>query len=158
MSEVQDYHDENSSNAPKLRTRAGQLSGLQITFAMIIAFGLILAINFSSRIASGRPLTEMYDEVQSEVERLRAQQATLIAIRDYSDSDAYVEQWARREGKMIRDNEVLVVPVPQAGGGAVAAQPTPAPMPTVPVQTTDPQPENWTLWWELFFDSPPPLG
>ncbi len=98
-----------------------QLSGVQITFAMIIAFGLILAINFSSRIAAGQPLQEAYREVEAEVEQLQAEQATLTTQRDYSQSDAYVEQWARGEGKMIRDGETLVVPVPAgAGDGAEA--------------------------------------
>lgn len=136
-------------------SQGGQLSGVQITFAMVIAFGLILVINFSSRIAAGQPLMEKYEDVQAEVERLRVEQATLVAVRDYSQSDAYVEQWARSEGKMIRDGEVLIVPVP-AGAPPVSAEPTPAPMPTVPVQTTDPEPENWMVWWSLFFDDPPP--
>ncbi len=132
-----------------------QLSGVQITFAMIIAFGLILAINFSSRIAAGQPLQEAYREVEAEVERLQAEQATLTAQRDYSQSDAYVEQWARGEGKMIRDGETLIVPVP-AGGAADTSDATPAPTPAVPFQNSDPQPENWMVWWTLFFDTPPP--
>jgi len=135
------------------RSRRGGLSGVQITFAMIIAFGLVIAINFSSRIAAGQPLMEVYDEVQTEVAQLEREQATLVALRDYSQSDAYVEAWARGEGKLVREGEVLVVPVP---ANASAAQPTPVPVPTVPVETSPPQPENWMLWWSLFFDSPPP--
>ncbi|MEM6281557.1 MAG: hypothetical protein AAF787_05140 [Chloroflexota bacterium] len=140
--------------APDPRRKPRQLTGAQITFAMIIAFGLILAINFSGRIAAGQPLQERFRDIQEEVELLRAEQATLVAVRDYSQSDGFVEQWARGEGKMIRGNEILIVPVPAAA--PVAAQPTPVPAPVVPVQTTDPQPENWMLWWQLFFDAPPP--
>lgn len=135
------------------RSRSGQLSGVQITFAMIVAFGLILAINFSSRIAAGQPLLEMYEDAQAEVERLRVEQATLVAIRDYSQRDAYVEQWARSEGKMVRDGEILVIPVP---AGVANLQPTPVAEPTIPVETAPPSPQNWMLWWALFFDSPPP--
>jgi cell division protein FtsB len=131
----------------------GQLSGVQITFAMIIAFGLILAINFSTRIAAGQPLVETYVQMQTEVAALQQEQATLIARRDYSQSDTYVEQWARGEGKMIRDGEVLVVPVPAVPGATAA---TPQPTPSVQVQTTSPELENWMLWWALFFDEPPP--
>lgn len=132
-----------------------QLSGVQITFAMIIAFGLILAINFSSRIAAGQPLQEAYREVEAEVEQLQAEQATLTAQRDYSQSDAYVEQWARGEGKMIRDGETLVVPVP-AGDAPNAGEPTPPPTPSIPFENSNPQPENWMVWWSLFFDTSPP--
>jgi cell division protein FtsB len=128
------------------------LSGVQITFAMIIAFGLILAINFSTRIAASQPLEEVYGEVQTEIAFLEREQATLVAQRDFSQSDAYVEQWSRSEGKMVREGEVLVIPVPANQG----APPTPVPVPTIPVQTSAPQPENWMLWWALFFDAPPP--
>lgn len=139
-----------TQEAPK-RTRAQQLSGVQITFAMIIAFGLILAINFSSRIAAGQPLAERYEAVRQEVEQLQREQATLIALRDQSESDAFVEAWARSEGKMVREGEILIVPVPVGA----RAMPTPVPLPTVPVQTVPPQPQNWRLWWSLFFDQPP---
>jgi cell division protein FtsB len=135
------------------RVSRTQLSGVQITFAMIIAFGLILAINFSSRIAAGQPLSEVYSDAQTEVALLEREQATLVALRDYSQSDAYVEQWARSEGKMVREGEVLIVPVPGGIGNAPA---TPVPVPTIPVQTSPPQPDNWMIWWSLFFDGSPP--
>ena len=141
--------------SPNPRPKPRQLTGAQITFAMIIAFGLILAINFSSRIAAGQPLVERFESVEAEVEQLRAEQATLVAVRDYSQSDGYVEQWARSEGKMVRDGETLIVPVP-VGAPAAQEQPDATPMPVVPVQTTDVQPPNWVLWWQLFFDAPPP--
>jgi cell division protein FtsB len=134
------------------RKRTGQLSGLQVMFAAILAIGLLLAINFSTRIAAGQPLQDTYDRVQSEIQRLKQEQAALIAERDYVQSDAFVEQWARSEGKMIRPGEVLVIPVP-AGPGVAS---TPVPVNQVPVQTTPPEPDPWVLWWSLFFDSPPP--
>ncbi len=136
------------------RKRTGQLSGLQVMFAAILAIGLLLAINFSSRITAGQPLQEAYQRVQVEIEALKREQADLITRRDFVQSDAYVEQWARSEGAMIRSGEVLVYPVPAAGAETT---PTPVPLgPSVPVQTTPPQPEVWQVWWALFFDSPPP--
>lgn len=145
--------NENESR-PKDDAAGGlQLSGVQITFAMITAFGLILAINFSSRIAAGQPLQEARREVQAEVQQLEEEQATLTALRDYSQSDAYVENWARSQGKMVRSGETLVVPVP---AGVAVAEPTAVPMPVVPFQDGAPQLENWEVWWNLFFDAPPP--
>lgn len=136
------------------RKRTGQLSGLQVMFAAILAIGLLLAINFSSRITAGQPLQEAYQRVQVEIEVLKREQADLITRRDFVQSDAYVEQWARSEGAMIRPGEVLVYPVPAAGAEIA---PTPVPVgPSVPVQTMPPQPEVWQVWWALFFDSPPP--
>jgi len=137
------------------RQRTRQLSGVQVMFAAILAIGLLLAINFSSRITASQPLQEAYDRVQAEIGALRREQAELIRQRDYVRSDAYVENWARSEGKMVRPDEVLVIPLPDHA----AAAPTPAPAPEqaqIEVETRPPRPEPWTLWWALFFDSAPP--
>lgn len=134
------------------RQRTGQLSGVQIMFAMILAIGLILAINFSSRISAGQPLQEAHSGVAAEIEQLQQEQATLIARRDHVRSDVYVEQWARDEGKLVRPGEVLVIPVPS---GSVV-EPTPAPTPNIPIETSPPEPETWLVWWSLFFDGEPP--
>jgi hypothetical protein len=121
-------------------------------FAAILAIGLALAISLSSRILAGQPLDAAYQRAQAEIEQLKREQADLLAEHDYVVSDAFVEQWARDEGKMIREGEVLVVPVPS--GANVAATPTAEPR--VVVETTLPEPDPWVLWWALFFDSPPP--
>jgi cell division protein FtsB len=137
----------------KKRKRSDQLSSVQVMFAAILAVGLLLAINFSSRITAGQPLQEAYKRALAEIEQLQREQEALIAERDYVQSDAFVEQWARDEGKMVRPGEVLVIPVP-----AVSSLPQPEANPTrsVPVETTPRKPENWHVWWALFFDTPPP--
>jgi len=134
------------------RKRTGQLSGLQIMFAAILAIGLILGLNFTSLVSAGQPLQQKYNQLKLEIERLELEQANLIQERDYVESDAYVEAWAHDEGKMVRPGERLIVPV----GEPQSAQPTPQPEETVLVQTTPPQAESWQLWWSLFFDSSPP--
>lgn len=140
-----------AQNTPN-KQRTNQLSGVQITFAAILAIGLILAVNFSTRLAASRPLRDYYENVEAEIEALQIEQATLIAERDYTRSDAYVEQWARGEGKMVRPGEVLVVPIPVGS----SAQSTPIPPIFAESETSPPEPDNWMLWWELFFDTPPP--
>jgi cell division protein FtsB len=141
-----------AEDKPKRDKRTGQLSSVQVMFAAILAIGLLLTINFSSRITAGQPLQEAYDRTVAEVTQLRQEQAALIAQRDYVQSDAYVEQWARNEGKMIREGEVLVIPVPSG----VSVEPTAVAGPEVPLQTAPPEPEAWQLWWSLFFDTEPP--
>lgn len=134
------------------RKRTGQLSGLQIMFAAILAIGLILGLNFTSLVSAGQPLQQKYNQLKLEIERLELEQANLIQERDYVESDAYVEAWAHDEGKMVRPGERLIVPV----GEPQSAQSTPQPEETVLVQTMPPQAESWQLWWSLFFDSSPP--
>jgi len=134
------------------RRRPGQLSGVQIMFAAILAIGLFLAIGLSQRITAGQPLQDAYNRVQGELSALQQEQGALMATRDYVQSDAFVERWARDEGKMIRAGEILIIPVPSGTN----AEPTPVPEPQVPVETSPPEPEPWMLWWALFFDSAPP--
>ena len=137
---------------PPKRKRRGQLSGVQIMFAAVLAIGLALVISLSSRILAGQPLEAAYERVLAEIDQLKLEQAELIEERDYVRSDAFVESWARDEGKMVREGEVLVIPVPSGQN----IEPTPTPLAPVDAVTTPPEPEPWTIWWELFFDSAPP--
>ena len=141
------------------RRKRDQLSSMQLMFAAILAIGLLLAINFSSRIAAGQPVQQLHAQVKAEIELLRQEQAALIAERDYVRSDAFVEQWARDEGKMVRSGEVLVIPVPSTSTLAeveAAASAGAESQRSVPVVTSPPQPDPWQVWWALFFDTPPP--
>ncbi len=135
------------------KKRSSIISGVQVMFAAILSIGLILTINFSSRIAAGQPLQEAYKRVLEEIAQLEAEQTDLTTLRDYVQSDAYVEAWARADGKMIRPGERLIIPVPSG----TSFEPTPAPLVSVDdVRTTPDEPDSWMLWWQLFFDSPPP--
>lgn len=126
---------------------------MQIVFGAILAISLLLAINFSGRIAAGRRIEAERGELMGSIATLEAQATALHTELNFVNSDAFIEQWARRDGRMIRDDEMLVVPVP--------AQTTPRPAPTVavvPATSEESAPQNWQLWWQLFFDSPPPTG
>lgn len=133
--------------------RRNNISGVQITFAAIVAIGLILAINFSNRISADRALKDVQNKVIQEIDLLKREQARLIEELAYVGSDAFVEEWAHSEGKMVRDGEVLVVPVPDA---LTSVQPTPTAAPVVIMSENEAEPEPWQLWWALFFDSEPP--
>lgn len=136
--------------------RKQQLSSTQVMFAVILAIALMLAVQFSSRIANERDLAAIEASLNTEIEQLRHDQTALIEQLDYVQSDAYVEAWARSEGGLVRDGMVLVVPVPS---DTVRPQDDviPAEYDHAPVQTTLPEPEPWQVWWDLFFDFPPPI-
>jgi cell division protein FtsB len=135
-----------------LGRRTGQLSGLQIMFAAILAIGLILGLNFTSLISSAQPLNQLYGDVTTQIAVLQQQRATLIAERDFAASDAYIEQWAHSDGKMVRPGERLIVPVPLAS----SLEMTPLPTPSVVIETRPPANAAWKVWWQLFFDGEPP--
>ena len=132
-----------------------QGSSLQIVFGSILAISLLLAINFSGRIAAGRQIEAKRDELDRSISTLQAQATALQAELNYVNSDAFIEKWARKEGRMVKGNEVLVVPVP----GAITPEPNPTPfVAPASADVASSEPKNWKLWWQLFFDSPPPDG
>jgi hypothetical protein len=111
-------------------------------------------INFSGRIARGQQTEAEHERLQATITVLEQQQVSLLKERDYAASDASVEHWAHTEGKMIREGEVLVIPIP-----AGDVEPTPLPPAPILVATPAPEPEppKWHLWWNLFFDGQPPF-
>jgi len=143
-----------SSVPPNDERPARTVSGTQVMFAVILALALMLAINFSGRVSADRQLSNIRDTVLREIDLLKREQGDLIARLAYVQSDAFVGDWARSEGKMVRDGDVLILPVP-VNASADAATPAPISNPAPP-QTRPQQAENWQLWWALFFDSPPP--
>ncbi len=140
---------------PHGSSRNPQLSGIQILFASILAIGLLLAINFSGRIAAGQRIQRDRQALEAEIATLEAEQAVLQQDLEFARSDQYVEAWARSEGKMIREGEVLVVPVP-AGAPLPTPSPTLAPIPVAGLEEESVI-EPWRVWWALFFDTDPPF-
>jgi cell division protein FtsB len=125
---------------------------MQIVFGSILAISLLLAINFSGRIAASRRIEAGRDDLLKSITTLQAQATALKAELNDVNGDAFVERWARKEGKMVKGDEVLVIPVP----GQVTPAPIPTPFVSIPAGDQRPETPNWKLWWQLFFDSPPP--
>ncbi len=129
-----------------------RLTSVQVMLAVTLSLGLVIILNFSGRINLDRDLGRIHAQFKAEIAELEAEQERLHLQLDYVKSDAYVETWARDEGKMVREGEVLIMPKSIAGE-------TNAPSTTtslVAFETTAPKPENWQLWWALFFDTPSP--
>ena len=126
-------------------------SSLQIVFGSILAISLLLAINFSGRIAAGRRIDSEREKLERTITALQVQATALQSELNFVNSDDFINQWARKEGKMVKGQEVLVVPVP----GPSTPQPSPTPF-VAAAEAQKPDAETWKLWWQLFFDSPPP--
>jgi len=138
------------------RERRQQISSLQIVFVSILAIGLLLAINFSARIRRGQQIDELRNQIQATIDVEQDRNRQLRATQVYVAGDESVAAWAHAEGKLVREGEILVIPVP----GEVTATPIPQERPPEVKQlNTEPKPEEeayWQLWWSLFFDRPPP--
>ncbi|MBX3085149.1 MAG: hypothetical protein KF716_26180 [Anaerolineae bacterium] len=130
-----------------------QVASMQIVFGSILAISLLLAINFSGRIAAGQRIQAELTVLQATIASEEMKATALKQEFDFVSSDAFVEEWARSpEGMMIKPGEVLVIPVP----GKQQIRPTATPFVPVADASTETDNQNWKLWWQMFFDSPPP--
>jgi len=113
----------------------------------LLVIGLVvltlLVMDFNNRMAALRRLTGEKEAVGAKVTGLVQTQMSLETQIAFATSDEAVEQWAYVEGHWVRQDEVLVVPLPEEGEPPT---PVPTPMPTL-------QPEsNWKIWLSLFVD------
>lgn len=121
---------------------------MQFVFVVILAAGLLLALNLSGRISAGQRIQADLQKREREMVALQETQAALQQEWEWVQSQAAVDEWARGPGKMVRPGEVLVVPIP--AGAAVT------PTPTSPAAEQPEAVVTWRVWWNLFFDQPPP--
>ena len=152
MAETRANTSSTTSDSSNKSRRDRGLSSVQVMFAVILTVGLMLALNFSSRIQADRDLQRIHEQVVQEIDFLENQQSDLIQELNYVKSDSYVETWARDEGKMVKEGEVLVLPQSIEGSQELPAQT----IVMAEFETKPPEPENWELWWALFFDIPAP--
>ncbi|HEY9076720.1 MAG TPA: septum formation initiator family protein [Anaerolineaceae bacterium] len=108
-----------------------------IIFFVLILFGLSLRV----------PLNENYqlgiqrDHLTTQIAQLTATKHALSLQITNASSDKAVDDFARNN-HMIKPGDVRIVAV---SGGKPTPQPTPTPIPPLPA------PENWEVWWALFF-------
>ncbi len=123
------------------------LTLLQIVVIIGIAAALLIMLDFNRRQAEAQRLEADRDHLQTEVAQLSYENGALQTQVAYATTDAAVIQWAHEHGKLVQPDEVLVV----------AIVPTAAPTPAPPPPAAAPPPVTWTLWWNLFFDTAPPI-
>ena len=86
-------------------------------------------------------LSQEEDELRRDIAELDQEHGQLVAVRDYLQSDEYVEDIARRILGLVRPGETLVIVSSSA--------------PAVPTST--PEPDNGTAvgpWWKDLFVQP----
>lgn len=103
---------------------------------------VFIVLEFNRRLEELNLLNKQNQFVHVQATQAIQTQSALQTQVAYAGSDAAVEQWARTDGHYIKDGDLPVVPVGQAGSVPLAAS-TPAPVPT--------RPANWEVWWNLFF-------
>ena len=140
------------SSAPTRRKpfQLVRLTNWQIILIALIIVGGRLIFDFSQRIVEGQQKIGEQRALEAEIEALQQERRELEAARAYYSSTAYIEVWAHSKGKIVREGEVLVVPI-YLDDEDVTSIPPPAP-------SMEPPLPPWRVWWTLFFDSSPPFS
>lgn len=111
---------------------------------MIIAVILAVLIlgDLNRRMANARRLERDSRDLTTEVAQLERENSDLQTQVAGATSDAMIEEWARSEGRMVREGERLIIPVPADPAMAEAQS-----APQAPIE----RPTNWEVWLALLF-------
>ncbi len=141
----------NASNVAALASsdKLRQSSAYLISMIMM-AITLWMLTNFIGQLLTSAQLERRSQEVQVDIDRLKAEKRQLEQQVAYAESSAYAEQVAREQLGLAREGDTVILPtfpdvIPeyQAKTPVMAPQPTPVP--------------NWQGWRQALFQ-PAPSG
>jgi cell division protein FtsB len=118
----------------------------QFIAVIALSISIFLVIDFGRRAAANYRVQREAQRLSQEVEAVSQQQAQLLAWRSYVASDLYVEDVARKELRLARPGETVVIVMPTPEAVAVMTTTEVAAEVTAPIIQTPAE-----AWWHLFF-------
>ena len=110
---------------------------------IIILIAIYLVIDLNTRLSTLTFLENQEATLEADVINLQSTLDTVNDRIDYARSDTAVEEWARQQGLMRKEDDHVIIPLP---GNYETSTPTPYPEIIV-----TPAP-NWAIWKSLIFD------
>ena len=110
---------------------------------IMIMVAIYLIIDLNTRLSTLTFLENQEATLQTDVINLQSTLDTVNDRIDYAKSDTAVEEWARQQGLMRKEDYHVIIPLP-----GEYETPTPTPHPEIAVT---PAP-NWMIWKSLIFD------
>jgi len=108
-----------------------------------VLFLIVIIVDFNTRLEELDSLDRQAEIVRAEATQVALTQVVLETKIAQADSDQIVEEHARSEERMIQEGDQPVIILgDDSPPPVINTEPTPIPT----------QPENWQLWWGLFFD------
>ena len=126
------------------------ISGTQFAAIVVLTISLFLIVDLGRRTTAGYYVSQAEKDLKAQIRAELALKQKLMERLEYVKTDAFVEQWAREQARMVRPGDrplILVTPVASLAAPLAAQPSNDAP-------STDPVP-NWHHWWRLFFNSEP---
>jgi cell division protein FtsB len=117
-----------------------KLPRLSLTRAAILVAAVVVGYFIFTAVGDAllsQRLNRDEEQFQQEIVDLQRQQAELEAIREYLQTDEYIEGVARRVLGLVRPGETLVI---------VSSNPAPTAAPE-----TQPDEEEYRTWWEKLY-------
>jgi len=78
---------------------------------VLVIFAVPLLADFNARLGYIRQMTAEAAALQEEIVQEQARHGALLSLRDYAQSNEFVEHWARQAG-MARVGETVIKPSP----------------------------------------------
>jgi cell division protein FtsB len=108
---------------------------------VLVIFAIPLLADFNARLGYIRQMTAEAAALQQKIDQEKTHHEALLSLRDYTQSNEFVEHWARQAG-MARAGETVIKPSP-----VEAAIPVTSTAPAATPTPGDPRGE----WAALFF-------
>lgn len=118
----------------------------QFIAVIALSISIFLVIDFGRRAAANYRVQREAQRLSQEVESASQQQTQLLAWRSYVASDLYVEEVARKELRLARPGETVVIVMPTPEAATVMTTTEEATEIAVPIIQTPAE-----AWWHLFF-------
>jgi hypothetical protein len=113
----------------------------RVGFLIVAGFLGLALLDLNARIEGLNRLNEEMSLVAAQATQAMQTHAALQTQVAFATSDEAAKRYAR-ENRMVQEGDIPVVPVGDANATPVPeTTPTPTPVP----------PENWEIWWNLFF-------
>jgi hypothetical protein len=100
---------------------------------VLVIFAIPLLADFNARLGYIRQMTAEAVTLQDQINQERVRHAALLSLRDYTQSNEFVEHWARQAG-MARAGETVIKPSPLGSAPSITSTvPLPTPVASDPV-------------------------
>ncbi len=109
---------------------------------MILIAGLLIIGDLNRRMADARRLEQDAEILEGQVAAKSTEQADLMTQVAGATGEAAIAEWARADAKLVREGEVLIVPLAPPG--------TPARPEFSDSEYPEP-PTKLQVWWALLF-------